>query len=526
MVPRAPFTENATQRFDRIALSMIAVFACSRAITAVMFTGFGLDESYTIAISRSLALSYYDHPPLHQWITHVSVSIFGIGPWVRLPFVGIAAGTGWIVFRMTSEMFGRNAGLWALFAFSISPYFFAVAGSWISPDGILLFCLAGATYSVQQVLFSPTHMHHESYRRWIVVGLWTGFAGLSKYSALFFPFGLFLFLAFSRQHRHWLTHPAAYVGAAVGALMTAPVLIWNGQHDWVSFAFQAGRAIPATAGNLSMLATMAGGQILFLSPFIFPALVAATVWAIRKSSAHDVKRLLLFLGLPTIVFMTLTPVWGNSGLPHWPIPGWFFIFPLLGGWIDHLQVRMLWKRIWAGVTGGLTLVLAVIFVSLQSSNWLLSDSQGVNVTDGAIVETLNWHPIREAKAFRSTPDWTPSFVIAQNWIEGGKVDLAVGDRLPVLVLSSDPRGFAFRQNSADFVGANAVIIAHDFAAEDLLNRLRPYFEKFDAPERVQFGRDHRPEVNLFVMKAYKMLRPYPLPYGIAAVPSPSSPEPP
>ena len=30
----------------------------------------GFDEAYTLVISRRLDLSYFDHPPLHQWIAH------------------------------------------------------------------------------------------------------------------------------------------------------------------------------------------------------------------------------------------------------------------------------------------------------------------------------------------------------------------------------------------------------------------------------------------------------------------------
>ena len=37
---------------------------------AAWVTGFAGDEFYTAVISRTLALSYFDHPPLHQWVVH------------------------------------------------------------------------------------------------------------------------------------------------------------------------------------------------------------------------------------------------------------------------------------------------------------------------------------------------------------------------------------------------------------------------------------------------------------------------
>ena len=57
---------------DGLAAIVIAGFLVARLAFAVPL-GPGIDESYTLAISRTLALSYFDHPPLHQWIAHAAV---------------------------------------------------------------------------------------------------------------------------------------------------------------------------------------------------------------------------------------------------------------------------------------------------------------------------------------------------------------------------------------------------------------------------------------------------------------------
>ena len=44
---------------------------------ALFATGFCDDEAYVVAISRAPALSYFDHPPLHQWLVHGFVAQFG-----------------------------------------------------------------------------------------------------------------------------------------------------------------------------------------------------------------------------------------------------------------------------------------------------------------------------------------------------------------------------------------------------------------------------------------------------------------
>jgi 4-amino-4-deoxy-L-arabinose transferase-like glycosyltransferase len=132
---------NAGPGEDRLALAILTGFFFARLLFAFAI-GLGVDESYTVAISRGLSLSYFDHPPLHLWIAHFAARALGETVLVRIPFVGLFFATGWIYYRLASELFGSRAALIALFALNVAPFFFASAGSWIVPDGPLLFGLA------------------------------------------------------------------------------------------------------------------------------------------------------------------------------------------------------------------------------------------------------------------------------------------------------------------------------------------------------------------------------------------------
>src|ERR1700761_7142734 len=57
------------RRSDHLALAIVVGFFVARIVFAFTF-GLGIDESYTVAISRGLSLSYFDHPPLHVWLAH------------------------------------------------------------------------------------------------------------------------------------------------------------------------------------------------------------------------------------------------------------------------------------------------------------------------------------------------------------------------------------------------------------------------------------------------------------------------
>ena len=167
----------------------------------------------------------------------------------------------------------------------------------------------------------------------------------------------------SPRQRHWLGDPALYAGGLVAATIVSPVFIWNAEHDWASFAFQGGRGSPGLHLRPLQVIAMLLGEIAYLTPWIFAALVGALVAAARRARQGDDKRLfLLCLALPPIVVFTLTPLWGARGLPHWPMPGWFFAYPLMGAWLVEPWARRLDLRRWAIGTAALMAALAALVV--------------------------------------------------------------------------------------------------------------------------------------------------------------------
>lgn len=50
-------------------------------------------------------------------------------------------------------------------------------------------------------------------------------------------------------------------------------------------------------------------------------------------------RILAALGPPSIILLTAVPLWGGEALPHWQMPGWLFLLPILGHAIASLEAR-------------------------------------------------------------------------------------------------------------------------------------------------------------------------------------------
>ncbi|MGA2492621.1 MAG: glycosyltransferase family 39 protein [Roseiarcus sp.] len=489
----------------RRALALIGVFALARLAFAAAL-GPGYDESYTIAVARRLDLSYFDHPPLHQWIAHFAALALGEGAATRLPFVVLFAATGWLTFTLTRRLFGARAGLIALVALNLTPFFFASAGTWVVPDGVLDLALVGAAATLARLFFDAPSPR-VAFGLWLVAGLWLGLAGLSKYNAVLPALGIVGFVALAPRQRSWLARPAPYLAALVALVVVAPVLAWNARHGWVSFAFQGARAEAAGGWRPDRVAAMAIGEIAFLSPWLAAPLLAALIDGVRRAARDERRLFLVCLALPTIVVFTLTPLWGAKGLPHWSMPGWLFVYPLLGAWLAQSRAAALSLRKWAIASAALLAALAVVVVGQAATGFA---TRLIPLGSGAIdptLETLDWSALRAAPAVQSA-----AFVVATKWMDGGKVGLALGPDKPIFVFSDDPRGIAFLADSANFVGRDAAIVVAWDRREATEAGLAPYFAGFDPPQKVTLQRGGRDEIALAVIPARGLTRAFPLPY--------------
>lgn len=500
----AALPEQSAARDGAVALAVILGFALAR--TALGFSlDFGIDEAYTLAVARRFAWSYFDHPPLHQWIAHAAALVFGENAAVRLPFIALFAGTSWLVFALTRQLFGAAAGLWATFALNATPFFFAAAGEWILPDGPLVFALAGAALALSRLFFGKTTL---VWPLWLAAGFCLGLAGLSKYNAVFFPLGLLLFLLWSPDQRRWLRHPAPYVGALIALVMIAPVIIWNAENGWVSFLFQGERGAPGGHWRPAYVVAMVLSEIALLSPWIFVALVfgLAAAWRRAFSAPSDYGRrlFLLCLALPEILVFTLTPLWGARGLPHWPMPGWLFAYPLLGAWLAA-RTPLARRSFAIGSTAALAVVAAGAVAEARIGFLVRLAPSLVDPT----LESLSWSKLRRSPLLAD--DARPAFVVATKWTEAGKIAQALGPQIPVTVFG-DPHGFAFLDDPGTLVGKDAVIVVAKKRLAETQAALAPYFAALGEPQFSSLGRPGLDEIDLALIPAQKLLRPYPLPY--------------
>jgi hypothetical protein len=490
------------------ALTVIAAFSVLRLISAGL-VGLGVDETYTLAISRQLQLSYFDHPPLHLWLVHLCSGVLGYGRLARLPFIALFAGSSWLLFALTRRLFGPQAGVWAVLTLNLSAFFTAVAGSWVLPDGPLIFCLLAAACQLTGIFFDSDHPQAPPADgrggSWVGAGIWIGLAGLSKYQAVLFAFGVAVFLLSTVRGRAWLRRPGPYLAALTAAAILLPVLIWNAQNHWASFAFQGGRAAADHALRPAAALSALAGQAALLLPWIFAPLALAALRAARGGRTDERRWFCLALSVPGILLFALTPVWGQTSLPHWAMPSWLFLMPLLADMLAHAATDRRWPAIWAAFSLAAALVLWTALVSDASTGWIGRAWPRVFAKGDPTLESVEWTPLAGAVSGLDLLKQRNLFVVSMKWNEAGRIVPMFGDRAPVVVFSDDPRGFGYTRGIGDLVGRDALLVVKP---EDLgagLNRIRLCFTNVEPLSIAEFGRSRSPELQLHLFEGHRLL---------------------
>ena len=188
----------------------------------------------------------------------------------------------------------------------------------ITPDTPLLFFWSIAIYAVIRIY------RDEDWRWWMLAGAAMGFALQSKYTALLLGAGIVAAMAVVPGMRRWWRHPAPYVAGMLAIAIFAPVIAWNYEHDWASFAKQLGRA-RGYDFSLRYVGEFLGSQIGLLTPFVF-VLAGGGVWiSLQRVSDKASEPALLLLSLigPMLVYFLFHSlhgrVEGNWLAPAYPV---------------------------------------------------------------------------------------------------------------------------------------------------------------------------------------------------------------
>jgi len=257
-------------------------------LVAAAWTPLTFDEAYYWMWSKHLAFGYYDHPPMVALVIRAGTLIGGdteLG--VRLFSILLALPMSFAIYRTAAILFGgTRLAANATILFNVT-LMVAVGTLIVTPDSPLLVAASFVLFFLAKVLETGRGAW------WLAVGAAVGCALLSKYTALLFGPAILIWLVAVPKQRRWLISPWPYLGGLVAFALFAPVILWNAEHQWVSFLKQIGDRVRVDEFHPYHVAELIPTQFAFATPLVF-ILGAMGLYALirRKAGAMPARVLI------------------------------------------------------------------------------------------------------------------------------------------------------------------------------------------------------------------------------------------
>jgi 4-amino-4-deoxy-L-arabinose transferase-like glycosyltransferase len=295
--PAAPRAQSEPKsRSLQISLIVLALIAVR--LVAAALTDLVPDEIYYLQWSRYPAASYYDHPPMVAWWIAASTWLLGdsllgirfVHAMSLIPSTFAIYLTGRVLFGRAS---GERAALWVHAIFLVS------VGLQATPDApsVLFWSLTVLAFALVVV------RGHGAW--WLLVGLFAGLGVLSKLTGLFLGLGIVATLIVLPDQRRWLWSPWLWAGGVIAAIVIAPMILWNIDHDWITFTKQMGRI---TRGGFQPLKfpEFIATQFAVLNPLVamFAGLAVIAWWRRLPAYSGPGLALLCWTTIPLVAYMT------------------------------------------------------------------------------------------------------------------------------------------------------------------------------------------------------------------------------
>ncbi len=290
--------------FSALGFLLLTVF------TAGHYGFFG-DELYYFACSKHLAFGYVDHPPLVALLTFISTTIFG-ETIIGLRFMsGLFGAFTVLLSAKVAKEIGGGKYSQALAALSICfGLAFPALSSFFSMNPVdIMLC------TLFLLVFLKT-IRAPSPKKWITLGIISGFGLLNKYTFLVLGFSLLVSLIITKKW-HILKSPWIYLSGLIGLLMFLPHILWEINNGWPTLEFMQNAT---EYKNLSLSPFAFLSQIIIgLNPFTFPVWLSGLGFLPFSRKIKDYR----FLGWTAVIFILIYML-QNSKF-YYVVP----IFPIL-----------------------------------------------------------------------------------------------------------------------------------------------------------------------------------------------------
>jgi 4-amino-4-deoxy-L-arabinose transferase-like glycosyltransferase len=363
--------DHAAFRQLTAALILIAAMTVLRIAYACLID-LRTDEAYYWTWSKEHVLSFLDHPPMIAWFIRFGTMIFGDTN-LGVRFAGIVALLvtqlllADLVRRVTHDI---RAIVLAILMPEAALYYGLLMAK-VAPDIALIPFAVALVWALVRLAES------QDPRWWLAAGLFAGLALLSKLTAIMLLPAVAAFMLVPDWRRRWLLSPYPWLAALIAIAVFSPVLIWNAQHDWASFKFQAVRATAAHELSARTVGDFFGLQFGLVGFVLLPVVLSGLILTARRGYlAREPVAILLSTSVlvPFLYFFwkSLTLRVGDT----WPMFMWpigfaaaainIALLPREGwpGWMIKSTIR--WAHV--AIASGIVMVV-LVFLYYVVSPW-------------------------------------------------------------------------------------------------------------------------------------------------------------
>ena len=206
------------------------------------------DEAYYWVYSKFLDWGYFDHPPMVALLIKMGYSIFQNELGVRLFFLLLNVLSLFLIERLIEKK-----GSFVFYAIALSLAVLQLMGFVAVPDTPLIFFTALFFLSYRRFLRQTSLLNT------FLLGVVVAALLYSKYHAVLIVF--FTLLSNLKLFRYYQT----YLAGVIALLFFAPHLLWQYQHDWISFRYHLFES-NVNPYKFSFTLEYIGGQILLAGP--------------------------------------------------------------------------------------------------------------------------------------------------------------------------------------------------------------------------------------------------------------------
>ena len=396
------------------------------------------DEAYYNFWSTSISLGYYDHPPMVAWWIYLGKFIFGsttlgVRFFSVLSFFFVSLLVGRIAFLVSGN---KNVVL-SVLLFNITMPIMGL-GFISTPDAPLLLFWTSALWAILEGLYRNNSWFL------LLVGVFLALSVMSKYNALFFILGLFVWCVSTREGRETLRSPFIWLGAFLGGVLLSPHLLWNYKNSWLGLEKQFSRLLNETTG-FSFFYEFLISIIIFSTPLLCFFAIAGLF------KPHKYRKLLLWIYLPSLIYFLnhsfTERIQGNWIIIFFP---WLAIMAAVG--LQHAHA--LWRKL--TIFTGLFFSISILFLGLSPQYVIFSGD----------------NPFNQMKGWQSVENKLLSHMDSANWVAVseysmiGRLTWLSGSSKKIWAIN-EPMRYHFRSEfPSDLCSTPGILIEKFYGGED------------------------------------------------------------